>query len=436
MAEASSLVKPTSVKKSILNLNTDCCEEILEYLSLEDLNSFGQTCTSTYKITGEYIHRNFYSLKKYIYDDGIYVNSSKSVVYNFDISAFNEFIKFISCRYNRFYQDEYIKNHGHEFKLLNEISFEAFQFDELSTESFQAILSKIEVLEVEGCSIENDFYESLLKFCKNLKEISIKNDSNYNGILQEDDRRWLNQEYPLLEVVRLHPKVALVVFELRSFLEKNSKIHTFSTTSNFLYENKADLLQSHVKLDKIEISDGFIQDPMKIQRLSCLLNELYKQGFYKRLHLEIDTMKEEEMIYFESLDALESLSVSDFNRNCILSRLNNLKKLSLSYNYNANDMILLAIGLPNLREVSLNTATLDYLLPFVNHTTKLKKIDILKFKGALDFVSLNNEREKLNNAQKIIIYVNENTFLDTKWSVNHGDLNLRLIEIRRSTAQR
>lgn len=110
------------------------------------------------------------------------------------------------------------------------MSFKAVRFDELSVESFQVILAKIEVLEIDSCSInryESDIYENLLKFCKNLKELSIKNDSNYSGILVEVEKRWLIKEYSLLEVFRLHPKVAFVVIELRSFLEKNSNIHTF-----------------------------------------------------------------------------------------------------------------------------------------------------------------------------------------------------------------
>lgn len=133
---------------------------------------------------------------------------------------------------------------------------------------------------------------------------------------------------------------------------------------------------------------------MDIQRLRSLLNDLYKQGFYKRLYLEVDNMKEDDMEHFESLDALESLAIGDFNRNCDLSRLNNLKKLSLSYNYNENDMTMLAISLPKLKELHLNTATLDELMPFVSQAPSLKKINILRFKSALDFV----EREKLAKA--------------------------------------
>ncbi|XP_055303149.1 uncharacterized protein LOC129568846 isoform X1 [Sitodiplosis mosellana] len=50
----------------------------------------------------------------------------------------------------------------------------------------------------------------------------------------------------------------------------------------------------------------------------------------------------------------------------------------------------------------------------------------------LDLVAINKERAKLSGARKITIYVRDDIFLATKWTVRHGDINLSLIEMKRT----
>lgn len=57
MAIAGPSNEQTSPK--IFKLDVDCFDEIFEYFSLEDLDSFGQTCKAMHKLTGEYFKRNY-----------------------------------------------------------------------------------------------------------------------------------------------------------------------------------------------------------------------------------------------------------------------------------------------------------------------------------------------------------------------------------------
>lgn len=50
----------------------------------------------------------------------------------------------------------------------------------------------------------------------------------------------------------------------------------------------------------------------------------------------------------------------------------------------------------------------------------------------LKLITLNNERKKLAEAQKLIIYISDHVFLATKWATNNDDTNFSLIEMRRA----
>lgn len=43
----------------MFTLDIDCCDEMFEYLSLAELYSLGETCTTMQKVTGEFLKRNY-----------------------------------------------------------------------------------------------------------------------------------------------------------------------------------------------------------------------------------------------------------------------------------------------------------------------------------------------------------------------------------------
>lgn len=72
---------PSNVESSpkLFLLNNDCFDEIFEYLCVEDLHSFGQTCKWMNKVAGEYFKQNHSSARKYFKKDGIYTFNNDAV---------------------------------------------------------------------------------------------------------------------------------------------------------------------------------------------------------------------------------------------------------------------------------------------------------------------------------------------------------------------
>ena len=57
----------------ILKLNAICCDDLFEWLSLEDLHSLGQTCKRMQRLTGIYFQENFEE-NAYYYNQNITYN--------------------------------------------------------------------------------------------------------------------------------------------------------------------------------------------------------------------------------------------------------------------------------------------------------------------------------------------------------------------------
>lgn len=76
-------------------------------------------------------------------------------------------------------------------------------------------------------------------------------------------------------------------------------------------------------------------------------------------------------------------------------------------------------------------APIGTILPFIKHAKKLKLIKIRCFldNRDLDLFALNEERKKLENVPKLLIYFERDDFLLTKWKSNN--INLSHIEIKR-----
>lgn len=184
-------------------------------------------------------------------------------------------------------------------------------------------------------------------------------------------------------------------------------------------------------MNKLEIHDyyGNLSSP---EDLCSLLNQLHERGFYKRLHFCDFNLNED---YYRHLTSLETLSVKYFEADC-LCHLTQLKELIL-WKDDIDmeiEMELLAKSLVNLRSIFLNNALLDDVMQFIRHSICLSKIRIEfdKGHGALDLEKLNEVRKKLTGACKVIIYVTTDVFLLTKWAAKNGELNLRMVEIRRA----
>lgn len=416
---------------NLFKLDIDCFDEIFDYLSLKDLHSFGQTCKAMQKVAGEYFKQNYVGAEKFTNDDGIYTVCS-GIDHRANISGFNQYINYTSHYHNELGPLEYIHRHGEEFTSITEIYLVCCEINETMVKSLQIILPKIEIVRVRQCTIVGDFFDKLLQYCGNLKEIYVQDD--VGDILKERKNPWLQRDYPALETFQLTARNSFKVHELNAFFERNASIRTFLTTSGVIWRHCPELLRSNAKLDTLEIYDGFHVLSITVQQFCNLLNQLHERGFYKKLRLNVTGPHQECGEQFASLRALESISIMHFSERCELFRLVNLKELTIYDGFNPIDMEILAKSLPKLHRISLNKATFDDILPFVQFSCNLNKIHASFTEDILDLKYLNEIRMKLVGARKIILYVPDNIFLATKWNTRNGDTNLNCIELRRSTS--
>lgn len=425
----------------IFSLNVDCFEEIFDLLSFEDLHEFGKTCKTIQKLAGDYFNRNFKAAEKFSDIDGIYtVYSNENGVLNkrTQSSGFNNYINYISHYYEEFEPLRYIQMHINEFISLNHIYFVCLVINPIKIEYFQQILHQIEVLQLRQCTLSGDFFEIILKFCKNLKRLYIQDD--LGDIIDEIGNPWLLRTYPSIKHLQITTRYPFKIHELDAFFRQNSGILSFSTSSRCLWENRHELLKCSVTLERLEIQmlDNFYRNCIDIRFICDLLNQLFQRGFYRRLHLFVKRIDEKCSKELISVNGLESLSMRQFSECHDLPMLRNLKELAILDGAKATEMDILAKNLKNLERILIKNAGFSDILPFISHSKKLNRFKLTPktengFKDdILDLVKLNNSREKLKGAWKLCIYVPDNIFLKTKWSLKNGNINLNTVEMKRT----
>lgn len=363
----------------LFKLDIDCLGEIFEYLSMKDLHSLGQTCKTMQQVTGEYFRQNYSAAENFCTKDGIYtVHSSRDGDVNERIqtSAFNQFMPCLSHYYGVLGPLRYLQSHVNEFTSTNHIYLVSLFINHEKIELMQDILPQIETVQIRNCSMSRNFYDLMLKYCVNLKYIYVQNaDSSFNS-----KHEWMLEYYPMLEHFELMPSYPIVVDELETFFQCNSKVKRFSTSARFLWINRNQLLQSNVKLNILEIkAEDFSEYDESGNKIILwdLLTKLHERGFYKRLFLYTDCVDQDLSNKFNSVPGLETLCIRRFTQSYSIPSLTSLKELILLKGSNVNDMKTLANGLVKLERLYVEKATIEDILPFIQKSTRLNKIKLI-----------------------------------------------------------
>lgn len=461
-AAGSSKVPAPSAKNHLFKLNIDCLDKIFDYLSVKDLHSIGQTCKTLQQAAGEYFKLNHSAAPKYSENDGIYTEySDNSGVINqrTQTSCFNRFITYISHYYERKAPLQYIQSHADEFESFKHIYLVCTSLSKSKIDRIKKLFDRVEIVQIRNCTMEVDFYASFLKFCINMKELYVqeadvgqyRNRYGYGSGQEEQSNSWLLQSYPKLQHFELIPQFSNHIAELCQFFERNPNVQSFSASSRCLLANQNELLKSNAKLQVLEVKifqvprfyydDDDVEEDDHYQSICKLLKQLHANGFYKCLHFYVQRISQQCGDQLVELPGLEKLCIKYFTENFNLTQLTTLKELVILDGANARDMKLLACCLNNLQRLFLNNASFEDLLPFLCHSVKL---NVVKFspknehngmnRGIFKLLTSNGEREKLFGARKVIVYVPDNIFLATKWSINNGCTNLNMVEIKRTHA--
>lgn len=408
----------------IFKLNLDCFENILALLSLSDLHAVSQTCKRLQQVTGTFFQQNYRTL-----DIWIEYNSFRYSYLQLD--NFSSFIENI-CIDNSIENFQFAGNVRDS--SMKKIYFSVVSINQSKIDCIKQILDNVEAIMLSECTIEDDLYEICLKFCPKLKRLSVV---FYEGF----QNQWLSQTYSSLEYLKLAGEVTFGFHDVKRFFENNPNCKSFWIDARYLMENRHSLSKSGLKWCDLTVSMATTYAD-NMNHYLVLFEELYACGIYQRLHLFLNG-KEWNQQFFKQLASVPFLInlcleyFEDFN----IESLNKLIKLEIYMPLLifSDKMENIAKNLVNLERIVFRDASINDILPFIRHSKRLKEIRVSVLKngiyfnnGRLNLKKLNQERTSLNRARKVIMYVEENVFLSTRWSNVMIDFNL--FEIRRLSA--
>ena len=424
----------SAVASPILKLDIDCFHEIFDYLSLDDLISIGHACKRLQGIAGCFVRQNFVAKRKTCVNNNIVMCWTPR-----KIDIFSRFVEKLSVFGGFSNPYQYIRSNN--FNCLREIRLAQVEIMANDVECVREILLKVEVLEIDQCNFNGEF--KLLEFCPNVRRLSVSRSSydRDHGIIVGTGNEWLTKKYPTLEHLELTDLYEFKNDEIKQLFQQNSNIRSFSTDAKSLLINRRAFLSSDAKLDKLAVdfhhpnNINAEADPLFIvNSFYNLLIELHEKEFYQTLHMFITFVDRQNCM--QKLFLLEPLGMLGGFVISIENPLMKLKELDINKGAEVIGIEMIPIKIPKLESISFSEATSDDILPFICHSPKLKiiKVDLLLDgthlkNGVLDLVALNKEREKLTNAKKVVIYVNELVFLSTMW--HHNVMNFKKIELRR-----
>lgn len=433
---------PSSIPK-LFKLNTDCFDEIFDWLSQEDLDAMGQTCKVMRLVTGEYFQRNFRATAVVAGDDGLYVNNNSSALSSRILCRLNSFDKFIEkvsiCENSLDIEDGlrmfcYVGTNC--TKTIKHMQFMNVLLTHTELEWIEEILKTIETVSIEDCLIKRKFYEKFPEICVNLRSLSVK-DSRWNKNVVQHGNMWLLREYPKLEHLSWSQssRKDRKIDELKQFFQLNPKIRGFSTSFQSFWRNRDAITEANLRLDDLSIEfDDWTWRADNIERTYGQLNELFDRQAYKRLHLIAGYFNNDNFSRMTSLRGLYSLTLHEISDRYNLPTLNQLKDLKIRYIN--TDLDAMVMKFENIERIYLKFAESKHFLPFLYNCPRLKEMKIavvndrMDFNSVLDLILINKEREKLQNARKCTIFVDDNVFIATKWAT--ATTEMKLVEIKRA----
>lgn len=423
-------------ESSISKLNDHCSYEVFDWLPLKDVNSFAKTSQWSQQAAGNYFQLN-YSASEVYYSGHILASEDG------DVDGLRKFITNISF-YGTFMKQYY------DFESSSDAAYKQIIFKDvrLSANKIKCIknaLTKVEAINMVNCAINGEFYDTILKFCTNLKSLRIEfvalgnvRDHVRPEVMMGTDNNWLRQKYPKLEHLELAHKASIEMDELKVFFAQNPNVRSLAMNDVLLRANGHLFLTTNIKLDRLAVQCYLFYCDNHLQLLFSLLNELHAHGFYQRLHLYTGPTYTG---LIASLKGLEKLFLQSYRIDHALPPLVGLKELGLNANKHKFDRASLEtiantlVALERLSVYYVNSV--NDVLPFIQRSTKLRTIRIRtsvhgNTNEIMNLPRWNEEREKLAGAFKVTIYVDEDIYLATKWATNKT--NYDFVEIKRLTS--
>lgn len=380
-----------------MKLDIDCFEEVFDYLSFADLISVSKTCKRLYRVAGYCFGENYLSNTVCSeFHKGIFNR-------NLNLNHFVPFIREMTIYRSGFKYFFDFRSKFHQLKRINYIDNDVNRLKELPS-------GKLEVLCVQSCELESNFYEVIDHFPK-LKRLHVEMGTNRAA------EKWLNRKYPTLEYLGI---VDLSLYEssiesISTVLELNPNIQEFQTCSYIFMEIRDTISSANIKLNILTIHVGrWNSKDSKNDPLCELLNELHERGFYQKLHLRLGNVPCNQQNVIDrpaSVKGLTRLSSYFNNKPFSFAPLKNLEELCHRLAHNAPPGVCetMANDLINLKRIYFGGASMNTITALTRRSAKLREIILLNIlEGSkntdtcvINLLALNREREHLADAQKI-----------------------------------
>lgn len=415
-----------------LKLIADCWEQIFDYLSMQDIIAMGQTCRRMDEFAGDYMREYFPNLRFDLIERDV------GVLHPYYFHLKTDFCQYISKLYIGqrstldFFLDDKI------FSSLKTLIFKSFQFNETRFEYMQNVLKNVEHIHIENCILSGKNFKQLAIYCPHLKDLRITGCDITDNALKS----LFSQHFPTLEHLQYQTRIwnfDTRIKELKTFLEKHTKLTHFECSVPVLWANRDLLRETNVQLDRFTIDFYAWSDRIPFDRLIDFLWALHERDFYKMLHFSFDHILDIDFEFFDNaICTLPAMEILHINVDSIidLSRLTSLKELRICHGHvaMATDLEFVAQQLKKLEKLTFKYATIDSILPFIRNSKKLKSIKISYWRSykMLDVVVLNEERKKLDDIRHVTIYVEEEVYLGEKWKSQN--LNLSHVKIARTVS--
>lgn len=400
-------------ESAIFKLNAICCDDLFEWLPLEDLHSLGQTCKRMHRLTGLYFQENY---------KGIFIYRGGDIHYN----GFIQFVRSIQFHFCAKISDvQYIATNCDS---LREVGFFG-KIDKSKIDCLKVKLDRIENIQLIFTPYMNgslDIYYDILRFCTNLKSLSI-------DIMWERDNNneWMYHKYPKLQQLTIREYGTLNDDAFKIFLKLNTQLQILVIFEETLLRNNEHIINSKVQLDILHTS--FDSKSNWVDNCK-IVNNLHANGVYKRLSFIVqnEDVCQDRLNQIGKLRGLQFLSTCrDLKRNLRFPTIETIRNLTIIGSLQLKYMENMVDSFPNLREVTITSyeMKIENLIPFIRRLPQLKAIGIPHFEQNLDLLVLNEERKKLSGACKLTIYVPEHIYFRTMETYFYANCNL--IEIKR-----
>lgn len=393
-------------------------------MPLEALLSAGETCNRLHQLAG-YIYQHTYSgLVAYYYYGRLRTG------WYLETENYAEYIHKFSINSHE------ISNFTREqtkFRNIKQLSVRNVNVTSFEIESIKNVLKNVERFSISWWEVNGSFYDTVLAHCPKLTHLYLQSSPNGSTIIGSDND-WLLRKYPALEHFSLTMFWEPKIDELKTFLEINPNIKTFSAVDKWFWANREVVLSANVQLNELSI---FItsEDWENFGSLWNLLNQLFERGFYKRLNLYYNVYACNQTLFDQmaKLNGIRKLE-NKCSDKISLSAFSDVENILFKDSDKLNDLDAIATNLTKLQKINFLFARMDHIKRLVSQAANLSKIIIgslideengrtTKWEPFL-LREMNWYREKLAGAKKLTIYVEENVYLATKWKLKNTNLSL------------